>query len=277
MAELTPDRLTAAYMAQVAAIRDRVLSYAVAMWGSSASLRDADVDRLVARIVPVVQGGQVQVAGLTNAYVAQLAKLEGIAAVLAPVDRATVVEYRGVPAEEVYRRPAVTTYTALKDGKPFSAAREEGVQRLKSLVTTDVQQARNRQAREAYSASGFDYTVRTLSGSENCALCVIASTQRYHTAGLMPIHPGCDCGERGVRAGRDPGQVIDQRLLDLTYEQVDAKLSSGDPSPDLGTKKTSTGKPISDLTELIVTRQHGELGATLAWRQDSFTGPADLH
>lgn len=277
MAELTPDRLTVAYMAQVAAIRNRVLSYAVAMWGSSASLRNADVDRLIARIVPVVRGGQLQVAGVTNAYVAQLAKLEGVAAVLAPVDRATVAEYRGVPAEEVYRRPAVTTYTALKDGKPFSTAREEGIQRLKSLVTTDVQQARNRQAREAYSASGFDYTVRTLSGSENCALCVIASTQRYHAAGLMPIHPGCDCGERGVRAGRDPGQVIDQRLLDLTYEQVDAKLASADQSPDLASKKTSTGKPISDLTDLLVTHQHGELGATLAWRQDSFTGPSDLH
>ncbi|RLK47626.1 hypothetical protein [Microbacterium telephonicum] len=277
MVELTPDRLTAAYMAQVAAVRDRVLAYAVAMWGSATSLRDADVERLVARIVPVVQGGQVQVAGLTNAYVGQLAKLEGVTVVTPPVDRAAVVGYRGVPAEEVYRRPAVETYTALRDGKPFGAAREVGLGRLKSLVTTDVQQARNRQSREAYSGTGFDYTIRTLSGSENCALCVIASTQRYHAGGLMPIHPGCDCGERGVRAGRDPGQVVDQRLLDLTYEQVDSKLASGDPSPELGEKKTSAGKPISDLTDMIVTREHGELGATLAWRQDHFTGPSDIH
>lgn len=277
MAELTSDLLTAAYMAQVAAIRDRVLAYAVAMWGSATSLRDADVERLVARIVPVVQGGQIQVAGLTNAYVGQLAKLEGVSAVVAPVDRSSIVEYRGVPADEVYRRPAVATYTALRDGKPFSVARDEGLGRLKSLVTTDVQQARNRQARAAYSGTGFDYTVRTLSGSENCALCVIASTQRYHAAGLMPIHPGCDCGERGVRSGRDPGQVIDQRLLDLTHEQVNAKLASGAPSPDLGKKLTSAGKPISDLTDMIATREHGELGATLTWRQDHFTGPDDIN
>lgn len=277
MAELTSDLLTAAYMAQVAAIRDRVLAYAVAMWGSATSLRDADVERLVARIVPVVQGGQLQVAGLTNAYVGQLAKLEGVSAVVAPIDRASVVGYRGVPADEVYRRPAVATYTALRDGKPFGAAREEGLGRLKSLVATDVQQARNRQARHAYSNTGFDYTIRTLSGSENCALCVIASTQRYHSAGLMPIHPGCDCGERGMRAGRDPGQVIDQRLLDLTYQQVDVKLASGDPAPVLGDKQSSAGKAISDFTDMIVTREHGELGATLAWRQDHFTGPSGLN
>lgn len=278
MVELTPDRLTAAYMAQVAAIRERVVVFARTLWEATAQLRDADVDRLVARLVPVVQGGQVQVANITSAYVRRLAELEGIVPVSVPVDRATIVGYRGVPPEDVYRRPAVTAYTALSQGKSFQEARAEGMARLVSIVSSDVQQARNRQARAAYSSSGFDYTVRTLSGAENCALCVIASTQRYRLSGLMPIHPGCDCGERGVTAGRDPGQIIDPDLLEATHAQIESKLGYTDRGAhDLLIGKTdSQARPISDFTDLLVTHEHGELGPTLSWRSDRFTSEADI-
>lgn len=276
MATLTPDTLTAAYMAQVQTIRDRVLAYALLVWDSATSLRDADVDRIVARIVPAVRGGQLQVANVTNAYVARIAALEGVTFSPAPV-RDEIIDYRGVPADEVYRRPAVAVYTALGVGAAFSAARATGRSRLGAIVGADMQQSRNRQARAAYSRTGFDYTVRVLSGAENCALCVIASTQRYNTSDLQPIHPGCDCGERGVRAGHDPGQVIDQDLLDQAYEQIDAKLTSGDPTPALGEKRSAKGKPLSDLTDLIITREHGEYGPVLTWRQDRFTGPDALN
>ncbi|MCC2031823.1 hypothetical protein [Microbacterium allomyrinae] len=259
-------------------IRKRVRAFAAALWGASASLRDADVDRLVARIIPVVQGGQLQVANITNAYIQRLAELEGVTATATAVNRDQVVGYRGVPAADVYRRPAVATYAALAAGKPFEKARAEGLHRLESIVTTDIQQARTRQARAGYEQTGFDYTLRVLSGAENCALCVIASTQRYHLSDLQPMHPGCDCGERGVKAGRDPGQVIDADLLELTHTQIESKLGYTDRNArDLLRGKTdSRGRPISDFTELIVTREHGELGPTLTWRSDQFTAEADI-
>lgn len=278
MAGPTSDQITAAYMARSTQIRERVLAYATATWGASPSLRDADVDRLVARLVPIVQGGQLQAANLTNAYIQRLAEIEGIKAAAAAIDRDQVIGYRGVAAAEVYRRPAIATYTALADGKAFPDARAEGLQRLTSIISTDIQQARTRQARAGHEAAGFDYTVRVLSGAENCALCVIASTQRYRNAELMPTHPGCDCGQRGVRAGRDPGQVIDPGLLEVAHTQIEAKLGYTDRSArDLGRAKTdSRGRPISDFTDLIITREHGELGPTLTWRQDHFTGPDAL-
>lgn len=277
MAELTADRLTAAYMAQSARIRARVVAFARVSWASAASLRDEDVELLVARIVPVVQGGQMQVANLTNAYIQRLAIAEGLIPPVVPIRRAEIVEYRGVPAEEVYSRPAVAVYTALAAGKSFEEAKRIGQARLLSIAATDLQQAKNRQARAAYASSGFDYTVRVLSGTENCALCVIASTQRYRLSELQPVHPGCDCGERGVTASRDPGLVVGSDLLAETYAQIDAKLTSGDSTPELGEKRTSKGKPISDYTDLIIAREHGELGPTLTWRQDAFTGPAGLN
>ena len=278
MATLTPDILTGAYMAQVTSVRDRVLAYAELMWEGSDSLRDADVERLVSRIVPVVHGGQVQVANITNAYITRLAVMEGVIAEAAQVDTETVIDYRGVPVNEVYRRPAVTTYVALSEGKPFDAAKAAGLSRLKSIVSTDIQQSRNSQARAAYSSSGFTYTERFLSGAENCALCVIASTQRYLAKDLQPIHPGCDCGQRGVKSNRDPGQIIKPELLELTHTEINARLSRGDRGArDLGLGKTdSRGRPISDFTDLIVTRQHGELGPTLAWRDEKFTSAQDI-
>ncbi len=274
------DALTAAYMRQVTSIRDRVVAYAEAMWQGADSLRDRDIDRLVSRIIPVVQGGQVQVANLTNAYIQRLAVMEGVIAEAAQVTD-EVINYRGVPADEVYRRPAVTTYTSLSSGKSFQDARDAGRARLKSIASTDIQQTRNRQARLGYSSSGFGYTLRVLSGAENCALCVIASTQRYLTTDLQPIHPGCDCGERGVKAGRDPGQIIDPRLLEQAHAQIEAKLGATDRGArDLGLgKEVAYGdgsSRLADFTELITTREHGELGPTLTWRSDKFTGPEDI-
>jgi hypothetical protein len=273
------DALTDAYMAATASVRARVLEYARQMWAGSESLRDADVARLVSRIVPIVQAGQIQVANLTNAYILRLAVLEGVVAEAASIDRAAILDYRGVPADDVYRRPAVTTYTSLSDGTAFAIAKDQGLARLLSIASTDLQQARNRQATAAYGSTGFEYTERVLSGTENCALCVIASTQRYRKRELMPIHPGCDCGQRGVKAQTDPGQVINRDLLELTHTQIDAKLGGTDRGARaLGRDKTtSAGNPISDYTDLIISNQHGELGPTLAWRNDHFTGPADIH
>jgi hypothetical protein len=273
------DALTDAYMAATASVRARVLEYARQMWAGSESLRDADVARLVSRIVPIVQAGQIQVANLTNAYILRLAVLEGVVAEAASIDRAAILDYRGVPADDVYRRPAVTTYTSLGDGTAFAVAKDQGLARLLSIASTDLQQARNRQATAAYGSTGFEYTERVLSGAENCALCVIASTQRYRKRVLMPIHPGCDCGQRGVKAETDPGQVIKRDLLELTHAQIDAKLGGTDRGARiLGREKvTSAGNPISDYTDLVISNQHGELGPTLAWRSDHFTGPADIH
>jgi hypothetical protein len=267
-----PDQLVNAYAATVEAVRNRVVAYATAMWSASPSLRDADVNALVSRIVPAVQAGQLQVANLTNAYITQLAAMEGITARPVAVDRDAILGYRGVPAPDVYRRPAVTTYTKLATGQPFENAKAAGLARLTSILATDLQQARTRQAQKVYSGSGFEYTVRTLTGNENCALCVIASTQRYHKSELMPIHPGCDCGQRGMKAGSDPGQVIDPNLLEMTHQAIDSKLGG----TDRGARDLGEGNPISDFLDLIVTNEHGELGPTLGWRDDHFTSAADL-
>lgn len=260
------------YERAVEQVRSRLLTVADKLWAGLGSYRDADVDRLVNLIVPHVQAGQVQIANLTEAYFQEVGSNAG-------VDFSYVTGGRGVPAEEVYRRPAVTAYTALSENETLSVAVAEGGERLASLIMTDLQMAKVRQADRSLTSAHVDAFMRTLSGRENCALCVIASTQRYHRGDLMPIHPGCDCGVDRLPAGVDPSeQVINPRLLDLTHGAIADKLGDSDRGARfLGLGKLgSDGNPISDYTDLIVTRTHGEYGPTLAWRGDTFTSKADI-
>lgn len=274
----SPEQVIAGYQSAAAQVRARVLAYARAAWLSQGSYRDADVDRLVALIVPKVQAGQVQVANLTSAYLASLAALQTGAPVTAtPVNRDEVLTGRGVPAEVVYRRPAATLYTALSDGLAYAVAVDRGLARLESLVGTDVQMAKVRQARTSMGAHGWRFFRRTLTGNENCALCTIASTQRYRTSSLSPIHPGCDCGVAPIEQGFDPGQVINRELLEGAQSLIYGETGDVDRGArDLGLgKETARGKRVSDYTDLMI-RDHSEYGPTLSWRADKFTSAADL-
>ncbi|MDO8308570.1 MAG: hypothetical protein Q7V58_09495 [Actinomycetota bacterium] len=273
MAQPSPDLVIRAHRAAMAQVRDRVAAYALTAWAAQRSYRDADVDRLVRLITPRVEAGQVQVANLTAVYIAQVAALRGAKGVQAAlVDRAVVTGGRGIPAADVYRRPATEVYTALAQGKSFGVAKELGAARLGSLVRTDLQMAQVRQADASYRSAGVRFYQRILGPGNNCALCVIASTQRYRVGDLLPIHPGCGCStddlEPGtpVYAARDGGErVIDPKLLEDTHARVAQFAGEAD-----------RGGRSPDYRQLIVTREHGEYGPTLSWRSDRFTGPDDL-
>ncbi|WP_216364000.1 hypothetical protein, partial [Nocardia farcinica] len=71
--------------------------------------------------------------------------------------RHLILNSRGKPAEEVYRRPFSTVHAALAEGKPFSKAVEMGRNRLWSLVSTDMQMAKVRQADASLRRSGAKY------------------------------------------------------------------------------------------------------------------------
>ncbi len=54
---------------------------------------------------------------------------------------------------------------------------------------------------------------RRVANPDACDLCLIASTQRYHVAELMPIHARDRCGIDVITGDRDPGLVVDRELL----------------------------------------------------------------
>lgn len=259
------------YQQAVEQVRNRLLKAANRLWFSMGAYRDSDIDRLVALVVPHVQAGQIQVANLTEAYFQAVGARAGI-------DVQYVTGGRGVPADDVYRRPATAVYTALSNDKPMALAVEEGANRLGALIATDLQMAKVRQAQRSLQSAGITAFIRVLTGNENCALCVIASTQRYWTGELSPIHPGCDCSVDQLPPGFDPEQqIINNDLLELTHATIEQKLGATDRGArDLGLGKLVGDKPVSDYTDLIVMRTHGEYGPTLSWRDEKFTSKAQI-
>lgn len=256
--------LTERYDALTGSLRDRVISYVLAAFDSLGSYRDADAVEFIERVLPVVLGAQAQMGAITDAYLsAMIADMMGGAA--APVGVQLDEALRGTPPDEVYRRPFVTAWTALSRGHDFVDAVEQGRTRLLSITETDLQLARTHAARQTMTRRGAQFYRRRLSGGANCALCTIASTQRYRVAELMPIHPGCHCKPEPLPGNRDPGQIIDEDLL----REAHAAVAKGVGESDAGGRSP-------DYREVIITREHGEIGPLLAVRRHEFTGPRDI-
>lgn len=264
---LTPaqrEALTVALHDVRADIRERVLSYVIAVWDGLGDWRDDDIARFIAAIVPQVEAGKMTVARATDAYIAAMTD-EDLAGI------ADLAQIRGgVSPAEVYRRPSMVMRSVLAGGKSFGDALEASRRRLQSLISTDLQLAHTHQARHSMmyqrrnrerSRGGVGAYRRVPSGTENCTLCLIASTQRYWVEDLLPIHPGCDCQVAPLGVGEHP-RVIDRELLEATHGQVEVLTGAYDRS----------GR-AADYRELVQVREHGEYGPTLSWRRHAFTGP----
>lgn len=259
-------------------VRERVTRFVTVYYRDLGSWRDADIARFIETVVPVVEGGQKQVAQLTNSYLDSMARLAG----LRPSPPAALAEYpRPIPIQEVYRRPAVTTYTALADGKSLEAAVQEGIYRLTDIVATDMQLAQTHAARAR--AAGDDrisYTKRVLTGSENCLLCTLAASQRYRKEDLLPIHPGCDCTVEHVFGSRAVSDAINAEIYDRamaaqgTADILDTHGGGGEWKKSATTKRKYNDQ--REATNLIITHDHGEYGPTLSWRNQKFTSEADI-
>lgn len=248
------------------------------------SWRDVDVARFLEIVGPQIDGLKLQAANLQAVYYQEIAKANGEA--FTPVEarpsNLTDEALRNGPsAEEVYRRPFIETWTGLAAGELLRTSIERGATRAASLAETDVQLASRIAGRNQRQGNGniVGYR-RVLTGAENCALCAIASTQRYTRDQLKPIHPGCDCGEEPIYGDFDPGQVIDMEGLDSLHEGLIDQLGVSDRrarSAGIGKSvQYEDSERLADFTDIVVTREHGEYGPTLSWRNQDFTGPEDF-
>ncbi|MGH3448909.1 MAG: hypothetical protein ACRDP4_14925, partial [Nocardioidaceae bacterium] len=266
-----PDDLTAAWERQVADVRRRVVAVCVRMWRSEGSYRDASARRFADAITPVILAGQVRTAHLTEVYLTQL-----IARYLAEFRSmaegvATPESYsrKGTDPADVYRRPFADVWRSLAAGMPLDEAVADGQRRLVSIASTDMQLAKTHAAQRTLTRAQHRtgqpmWYERTLTGAENCAMCVVASTQRYQAAELLPIHPGCDCGMRG-HVGHAPNQVIHSDRLEMLHDTLNKELGVSDRA----------GK-APDYRKIVTVAEHGEYGPTLTIGRHDFKGPEEV-
>lgn len=264
---LTP--LDQRYGSAVRSIWASVLGKTSRSFSGLGSWRDADAAKFRRQTLPIILAGERQIASLTASYLEQLYREVDAKAprISLDLDAVTGQALRGVDPAEVYDRPFTEVYTALSKGESLDVAVGRGSHRLETIAKTDLQLAKTHTVREvAAEMPKFKYTVRVLRGEFDCALCMIAATQRYHKEDLAPIHPGCDCDVKTVTADYDPGQIIDEEFLNDVHDAVEAAIGQFD-----------RGGRAVDYRKIIVSREHGEIGPVLGYRGQRFTGPDDIH
>jgi len=132
-----------------------------------------------------------------------------------------VDQLRQTPGLDVYRRPAITARAALAAGRPFEEAMQVAGSRASATAEADVGLAHRRAAVETMSSSSAVDGYRRILTGASCLLCMAASTQRYRSGELMPIHTRCDCRVGPLVDGTDYGRIINREL----YREL---KSSGD-------------------------------------------------
>ena len=265
MAEL--DDITTGYQALSSNYVDDAGAIAGNTFRNLGNWRDEDIATFVEQLSVPLEGIKRNAASSAIAYheqVARVTKNAFKAPSLADLDLSMSALRNGANVNQVYGRPFVQMRMALAKGASFTDALDTGSLTATSFARTEVQLSRRQASLFARRANdnivGY---VRTLTGRENCALCYVASTQRYRKGDLLPIHPACDCGEMPIYGDTDTGQIIDQQLLDQSHEAVGQRFGI-----DVGGREPDYRK--------IMIRDHGELGPMLTVKGQKFTGPNSL-
>jgi hypothetical protein len=216
------------------------------------------------------ESAQYQTALATQTYLARhAAAAQGtkIVPVGLPPSAVTTQALRGVAGATVWARPVSELRIALFEGKTLPVARELAALRTVATLATNTQLAHVissvRYLKERGDRDKIVGYRRVPRGGKSCALCLLASTQRYHRGDLMPIHDHCHCVVEPIYGDRDPGQVIAPAQLKAVHAQVEAATGSADLSG-------------GHYRDAVLVHLHGEIGPVLTYREHSFTGPSDL-
>lgn len=282
----------AGYIASMSALRSRLVSTLEGRFRSLRSWRDADADRYLRSVLPLIEGAKTASSQLTAGYLSRY--LSALAGSHEPVSvnphQFAGDALRGVDPADMYHRPFEQLWYQLSQGKTLEEATDAGVDRLQSLATTDVQLASTHTAQQALShhkqVVGYR---RILTGPYNCGLCIIASTQRYHKMDLLPIHPGCDCVVGVILGTEDPGQRINTSILTegaltsgttgtgINLYNEDHTIDAGNllPAVHQSVKDTFGKFDVSgthiDYRKLVVVHNHSEIGPVLTVKGDKFS------
>lgn len=226
-------------------LQDLVASAVSAAWGSLAHHDKAQVDEFLTTVIPLSAAANQQSVQLTEAF---LARSLGATPVGLNASQIIAGIRNGATPEEVYTRPFVTVWSALKRGVGWEQAVKMGQDRASSAAAMDVQLSFTHTLRAAGDSSWGDRIVgyQRVPDSGACDFCQIASGMLYHTDDLMPLHLHCGCG--------------------VDVVQADSARSF----------TTATSRFSGAGGTNVAVHDHGELGPLLTNADDHFTGPSQV-
>ena len=221
---MNPD-LAAAHILGQQRLREVASKGTERIWEDLPGYDRENVDEWLSKVLPLILAAQRQSVALTEAFLARAVGRLPLGADPAEVTGAGV--RAGAQPEDVYARPFVTVWTALKAGREWEDAVAAGLARATSTAATDVQLSMRGTLRAVGEADDLILGYQRVPDGNACTFCKLVSGQRYHTSQLMPIHNHCGCG-------------------------VD--VITGAERPDF------TGRLDNDT---VAVREHGELGPVL--------------
>lgn len=258
-------QLAATVAREKSAIRRAALAGALDLWNDIVGNPSNDAyTAFVAAYGPEHPAAGMSAAQLVDAFIDAFLDAHGVEPVGAGVDPEAIVarSRAGTGVDELLERPFKTARMALADGVAFDAAMDQARRRLENIVATDVQQSfRLAFAERMGQEPQLHAYRRVLAGPENCSLCVVASTQRYRSDKLMPIHPGCDCSVEPLAPGTKlRGAIIEDGVprLDAAKQIIREQGLSYTDRAGMANLKIDT-----DSLDAIAEFQHGELGPVL--------------
>lgn len=276
------------------AIQDQAVAMSLAAWDSLGDWTSPAMAEEWAELwLPISDAAVEAVMEATDGYLAVVTDADA-----GFVDALTASLLRGITAGLYAARPLSTVLTELSRGALWEDAVKAGRNRVAEMMAADVSLGQRRVADEWVGSNRIVGYRRTLTGM-SCALCAVASTQRYHRRNLMPIHNHCDCGVAAIYGEDDPGHVINERLLDDLKRQGGPEVwdrpygldeqgrlrrrktevvrdADGNPVINPKTGRPRTRMVLGDEVSPQI-RDHGEMGRVLWAPGDHFLGPNDLN
>lgn len=157
------------------------------IWRSLPGYDRPNLDQWLSLALPIVDAAKRQSSHVTDAYLAR--KLDR-----APFGVGVPKGRNGVDPAEVYQRPFVTIWTALKNGTSYENAVNAGLARATSSVAMDVQLSMAQTAQEVGRADPQIQRFQRVADSGACEFCQTVDGAILNSEDAMDLHNNCGCG-----------------------------------------------------------------------------------
>lgn len=200
-----------AQIAAQARLREIVVQAVRNAWTGLGSYDAQDVPVFLAGVVPLILAAQRQAVSLSDAYVARVLGRRPLGIDPAPV----IARVRGAVSPSVtYRRPFVTVWSGLSDGKPYEAAVRAGEARLAASAALDVQAAHFAALQEVQDRDPVIRGWMRVADPDACEWCRMIDGAKVKRADASPLHARCGCALGPLIDDFDPDPVPEGLIHD---------------------------------------------------------------